>query len=458
VSRRAEAVPPVEQFAREIAPETVQNVSSASAIRVVNRIKTLNEAFADPEAARQRAAEIKDYVLDNLKDLLIQLEAKCLEHGIRVHWARDAERARRIALEICRAAYPDGGTIVKAKSMLTEEIHLNPFLEENGYRPVETDLGEYVVQLEHDTPSHIITPIVHMNRGQVATAFEREGLGPHTEDPGELTMQARSKLRSYFREAQIGISGVNFAIAETGRIVLVENEGNNRLSTTAPDLHIAFMGIEKILPREADLALFLRLLGCSATAQHMTGYVHLIGGPRSEERDGPREVHLILVDNGRTRILGNQYREILRCIRCGACQNVCPVYRRVSGHAYHHVYGGPIGAVLAPALDGIEKMGWVAKASSLCGACEEVCPVRIPIPRMLLQIRDEAVRAGAIHESVPWSLFARGATSGWQWRTGLKLLPLATKVPHPLKKGWTEYRALPHRVGRSFRSWWNERS
>jgi len=449
--------PPVEKFAREIAPEKVANVSSASATRVISRIKALAEAFEDPDAARRHAAEVKNYVLDNLKDLLIQLEAKCQENGIRVYWAKDGERARQIALEICRATYPEGGTIVKAKSMVTEEIHLNPFLEENGYRPVETDLGEYVVQLEHETPSHIVAPIVHMNRGQVANAFEREGLGPRTEDPVELTMQARAKLRSHFREAQIGISGVNFAVAETGRLVLVENEGNNRLSTTAPVVHIAFMGIEKILPCEPDLALFLRLLGCSATAQHMTGYVHLISGPRKEERDGPREVHLILLDNGRSRILRSQYREILRCIRCGACQNVCPVYRQVSGHAYHYVYSGPIGAVLAPALDGVEKMGWVAKASSLCGACEEVCPVCIPIPRMLLQIRDESVRAGAVKDSVPWHLFAKAATSGWQWRAGLKLLPMASKMPHPLKQGWTEYRAMPHRVGRPFRSWWNER-
>ncbi len=454
------SVPLVEQFARQIAPEKAANVGKASAVRVTSRIKALAQAYEDPDAARQRAAEIKSYVLDNLRSLLIELEAKCEANGIQVHWAKNAESARRIVLDICRSsgqASVQPPVIVKAKSMVTEEIHLNPFLEENGFEPVETDLGEYVVQLEHETPSHIIAPIVHMNRRQIADAFEREGLGPHTEDPGELTMQAREKLRGYFRKAKIGISGVNFAVAETGRLVLVENEGNSRLSTTAPDVHIALMGIEKVIPREADLALFLRLLGCSATAQHVTGYAHMISGPRKDEQDGPRTVHLILLDNGRTKILKGQYREILRCIRCGACQNVCPVYRQVSGHGYHHVYSGPIGAVLAPALDGVEKMGWVAKASSLCGACEEVCPVKIPIPRMLLQIRDEATRAGVIEDAAPWRLYAKAAASGWKWRAGLKLLPMASRFPHPLKQGWTEYRVMPHRSSRNFRSWWNDR-
>lgn len=451
--------PPVEQFAREMAKETTASVRGASLLKTISRITSLADAFEDPTAARQRAAEIKNYVLDNLKDLLLQLESRCQANGIQVHWAKDAESARRICLEICRKKSPSGGTIVKAKSMVTEEIHLNHFLEENGYKPVETDLGEYVVQLDHDTPSHIVTPIIHRNRRQVADTFEKEGLGPRSEDPATLSMQARERLRAYFREAKIGISGVNFAIAESGRLVLIENEGNNRLSTTAPDVHIAFMGIEKILPREADLPLFIRLLGNSATGQQLTSYIHLISGPRKDEKDGPSEVHLIFLDNGRSNVLNGPYREILRCIRCGACLNVCPVYRQVSGHAYQSVYSGPVGAVLAPALEGIEKMGWLAKASSLCGACEEVCPVRIPIPRMLLQIRDEAVRSGAIKEDAPWELFAKGAVSGWKWRAGLKLLPMASKAARsPLKDGWTEYRALPHRAGRTFRSWWNERT
>jgi L-lactate dehydrogenase complex protein LldF len=450
--------PPVEEFARHIEAETTASVRSASAIKTQGRLVALAQAFDQPEDARSRAAEIKNYVLDNLKPLLLQFEAQCLANGMRVHWAADSAGARQIILEICRMQGGQPGTIVKAKSMATEEIHLNGFLEETAFKPVETDLGEYVVQLDHDTPSHIVTPIIHKNRRQVADAFEREKLGPRTEDPGELAMQAREKLRSYFREAKIGISGVNFGVAESGRLVLVENEGNNRLSTTAPDVHIALMGIEKLIPREGDLPLFLRLLANSATSQQLTSYVHLITGPRTEENDGPKEVHLILLDNGRSRVLNGPYKDILRCIRCGACLNVCPVYRQASGHAYGHVYSGPVGAVLAPALEGVEKMGWLAKASSLCGSCEEVCPVKIPIPRMLLQLRDEAHRAGAIEDPTPWHLYAKAALSGWKWRTGLKLLPMAARFPHPLKQGWTEHRALPEREGRSFRSWWNDRA
>jgi L-lactate dehydrogenase complex protein LldF len=433
-------------------------VRSASEVKTSGRVAALADAFDDPDAARLRAAEIKAYVVDNLKPLLLQLESKCEANGIRVHWAKDAESARQIILGIAQIAAPGGGVVVKAKSMATEEIHLNPFLEQNGFKPVETDLGEYVVQLDGDTPSHIVTPIIHKNRRQVADAFEREGLGLRSDDPATLAMQARERLRSYFQQAKVGISGVNFAVAETGRLVLVENEGNNRLSTTAPDVHIALMGMEKVLPREADLPLFLRLLSCSATAQQMTSYVHLISGPRKNEIDGPTEVHLVILDNGRSRVLNGPYRDILRCIRCGACLNVCPVYRQVSGHGYGHVYSGPLGAVLAPALEGVEKMGYLSKASSLCGACEEVCPVQIPIPRMLLQLRDEAYREGVIKDPAPWGLYAKGATSDWKWRLGLKLLPMASQLPHPLKGNWEESRTVPQRVGRSFRKWWNARS
>lgn len=271
-------------------------------------------------------------------------------------------------------------------------------------------------------------------------------------------MQARRHLRESFRTARVGISGVNFGIAETGRLVLVENEGNNRLSTTAPEVHIALMGIEKLIPSEADLAVFLRLLAGSATGQTVTSYTHFIRGPRGDELDGPREVHVVLLDNGRSKIMSGPYRSILRCIRCGACLNVCPVYRQASGHAYHHVYSGPLGAVLAPALEGPEKLGAIAKASTLCGACEEVCPVKIPIPTMLLRLRDEAFRAGLIHEPIPWSGFAVGATNSTAWKMGLTMLPLASNVPHPMKWGWSEFRAQPKREGREFRRWWREQS
>ena len=391
--------PSVEKFARKVAPETTASVRSASVAKVDARIAALSEAFDDVEGARTQAAQIKDFVLDNLSTLLPQLELKCRLNGIDVHWAKDAATANQIILDLCKQSSPDGGTIVKAKSMATEEIHLNKRLIKAGYEVVETDLGEFVVQIDNDTP-----------------------------------------------------------IAESGRIVLVENEGNNRLSTTAPDVHIAVMGLEKVLPNESDLPLFLKLLAGSATGQRMTTYVHMISGPRRrDEMDGPKEIHLIILDNGRSKVLNGPYRDILRCIRCGACLNVCPVYRQVSGHAYKHVYSGPLGAVLGPALEGVEKLPDLAKASSLCGACEEVCPVKIPIPRMLLQLREEAVRKGLIKENIPWAAFSVGSTSGFRWRMGLKMLPMAPLVKHPAKAGWEEFKDLPKKQGRDFRKWWNGR-
>jgi L-lactate dehydrogenase complex protein LldF len=434
-----------DKFVRELDEDTVRSVR-ASTIRVANnRTNTLADVFEDVDAARTTAAAIKSYVLDNLRDLLLQLEERCTANGIQVHWAKDAASANRIILEICG---PGGATVVKAKSMATEEIHLNKHLIEAGHTPVETDLGEFVIQIDKDTPSHIVAPIIHKDRRQIARSFEREGLGPYTEEPEELTMQARSHLRSQFMKADVGVSGVNFAVASTGRIVLVENEGNNRYSTTAPRVHIALMGIEKVLPTEGDLALFLRLLAGSATGQRLTVYTHMISGPRREERDGPTEVHLVLLDNGRSRVLKGEYRDILRCIRCGACLNVCPVYRRSSGHAYGHVYPGPLGAVLAPALEGIDAMGQLAKASSLCGACKDVCPVDIPIPDMLLKLRSQDTR----NSSATWKWFGVGAQSAMFWKAGLKVLPMVG-----MPRAWTEFRDQP-RKGRDFRRWWRGRS
>lgn len=444
----------IEDYARSLDRATTDSVRSASALKVAARSNSLSRLFDDVPLAQSRAASIKQYVLDNLKSLLLQLETNCTANGVTVHWATNAESARAIILKLCQDSAPEGSTIVKAKSMATEEIHLNDYLTEHGYKPVETDLGEYVVQLDGDAPSHIVTPIIHKTREQVSETFAREGLGPQTAVAEELAMQARERLRSYFQSSPVGISGVNFAIAESGRLVLVENEGNNRFSTTAPKTHIALMGIEKILPTEADLALFLPLLSGSATGQALTSYVHLISGPAP---DGPSQVHLILLDNGRSRVLAGQYREILRCIRCGACLNVCPVYRQASGHAYGNVYSGPLGAVLGPALEGVEKLGDLAKASSLCGACEEVCPVKIPIPRLLLELRDEAERKGVLDDQPPWTKFRIGASSPLLWRAGLKLLPLAERMPNRLAGAWSQGRDLPQREDRSFRNWWHER-
>lgn len=453
------ARPIVERNARKVSPKITAATRRGTANASEARARDLPKSFSDLDAARSQAAQIKDYVLGNLTNLLTHFELKCRQNGMIVHWARDAESARSTILKICREVQKDGCTVIKAKSMATEEIELNEHLEGAGFRVVETDLGEYVAQIDHEKPSHIVAPIIHKSRADVAASFEREGLGPYTENPAELTAQARTRLRSEFKEAKIGISGVNFGIAESGRIVLVENEGNSRLSTTAPAVHIALMGLEKLLPSEADLPLFLKLLAGSSTGQRLTTYTHLISGPRRrDESDGPLFVHLVILDNGRTKVLNGPYRQVLRCIRCGACLNTCPVFRQVGGYAYGQVYSGPIGAVLAPAMKGVEALPELAKASSLCGACEEVCPVKIPIPKLLLQLRDEAVRAGALKETVPWALYAFGATSGVRWRAGLKLLPMAKLARHPIKAGWTEFREMPERQGRDFRKWWNGRS
>lgn len=445
----------VERFARGLPVRVVQSVRSASAAKVQSRLDAGRAYFGEGlDAARSQAAAIKDEVLDRLDEWVERFEQAAAANGMIVHRAADAEAARAIIVGLIKDRAGPGAGIVKAKSMATEEIHLNAALEEEGYHPLETDLGEFIVQLDGDTPSHIVTPIIHKNRFEVAATMAREGIGPYSEEPETLTMQAREHLREAFRTAAIGISGGNFLVAESGRIVLVENEGNNRLSTTAPDVHIALVGIEKLVPRDADLPLFLRLLGLSATGQQLTTYTHFIHGPRREdEPDGPKEVHVVLLDNGRRRVAAGPYRSILRCIRCGACLNVCPVYRSASGHGYEHVYSGPVGAVLAPALEGVEKLGDLAKASTLCGACEEVCPVKIPIPDLLLKLRDEAERKGSPEEfgKLDWTWFGQAATDAKKWRTGLKLLPLAKLAP---LGGWGESHATPEREGRDFRMWW----
>lgn len=446
----------VEKYSNHIKSETAQNVSSASQAKTAQRVIALNTFFDQPEQMQIWASKVKGYVLDNLADLLLQFESKCQANGIQVHWAEDAKEANEIILGLCKQGA--GTTIVKAKSMATEEIHLNKALEANGFQPIETDLGEFVVQIDDDIPTHIVTPIIHKNRGEISKSFVRENLGPETTIPEELAAQARAHLRSKFQAAKIGISGVNFGIAETGRIVLVENEGNSRLSTTAVDTHIAVMGIEKLLPTEQDLATFLPLLAGSATGQRITTYTHFITGPRQPGQiDGPTSVHVVLLDNGRSKILAGEYRDILKCIRCGACLNVCPVYRQVGGHGYEHVYSGPLGAVLAPGLEGVKAFGDLAKASSLCGACEEVCPVRIPIPRMLLQLRDETFRAGANTDHIPWRVFSMGATKPFIWKSGLMMVPMAPLVPHPLAAAWKFTRDLPKNEQESFRRWWGNR-
>jgi L-lactate dehydrogenase complex protein LldF len=449
--------PRVERFARELSPLRVEAVRAATKAKTALRTTALETSLgSDWEQARGEAARIKDRVLADLPAHVDRLEAACRAKGVRVHRAASAADARKIILGLLEAAGSRGKPIVKAKSMATEEIHLNAALIDAGYDVVETDLGEFVIQLDGDTPSHIVTPLIHKNRLDVARTFSREGLGPYTEEPAELAVQARAFLRQKFREAGAGISGVNFAVAETGRIVIVENEGNNRLSTTAPKVHIALMGIEKIVPDEASLPLFLKLLAASATNQFVTTYTHFVSGPRrTDEPDGPEEVHLILLDNGRSRIVQGPYRGILRCIRCGACQNACPVYRQATGHGYGHVYAGPIGAVFAPALEGVARHGELSKASSLCGLCEEVCPVKIPIPDMLLRLRRDWMREGG-EEGGLWRLFRTAAVSPFKWAWARRAASWAGAFG-PFLGDWNREREAPGRVGRDFRRWWDGR-
>jgi L-lactate dehydrogenase complex protein LldF len=417
------------------------------------------------EALRETAARTKDHTLAHLDTYLAQLETQVTARGGAVHWASDAAEACRIITDLARLR--GVRRVVKSKSMTTEEIDLNPALQAAGMTVVETDLGEYVVQLADDRPSHIIAPIIHKSAASVAEVFSRRLGVPQQARPEDLARVARETLRAEFLAADMGITGVNFAIAETGTLVIVENEGNARLTTTRPRIHVAVMGIEKVIPRLADLGVFLRLLARSATGQRASVYASLLTGPRrAAETDGPDELHLVILDNGRTRVLADsELREALRCIRCGACLNVCPVFERAGGHAYESEYSGPIGAVITPALRGLERAGELPFASTLCGACVDVCPVKINLPRMLLELRGRAVRAGL----VGWKdrLFARAWVFVMCSPTRLRLLgglgrviqrPLIRRgridrLPYPFS-GWTASRTAPPLAATPFRAWW----
>ncbi len=353
------------------------------------RRRAAAEGLDNWEALREQARSIKDEILLHLDRYLEEFVSNAERRGAKVHWARDAAEANAIVVRITQSH--GAHRLVKSKSMVTEEIHLNDALQAVGLEVIETDLGEYIIQLAGETPSHIIAPAIHKNRKQVAELFtDKLGIAP-TDDIAQLTQAARRVLRQRFAAADVGISGVNFGVAETGTILILENEGNIRLTTSLPRTHIAVMGIEKIVPRFADLEVFLKLLPRSGTGQRMSTYQSLITGTkRSAQDEGPEEVHIVLLDNGRSRMLAHPVtRQALACIRCGACLNACPVYQQIGGHAYGSVYPGPIGAVITPQLIGLSKGAQLPFASSLCGACREVCPVKIDIPELLLHLRSE---------------------------------------------------------------------
>jgi L-lactate dehydrogenase complex protein LldF len=418
------------------------------------RRKEAAASLANWEELRTQARAIKDEVLSDLDRYLKEFVRNAESRGAVVHRARDAAEANSIICGLAKER--NARVIVKSKSMTTEETHLNEALEAAGMQVVETDLGEYIIQLAHEPPSHIIAPAIHKTRQQIGELFTAELGMPPTEDVDQMTSTARATLRDRFAAADVGISGVNFAIAETGTIVIVENEGNIRLTTSLPRLHIAMMGIEKVIPRFADLDVFLKLLPRSGTGQRLTTYQSFITGvKRAPEDEGPEELHIVLLDNGRSRMLAHPVtRQSLACIRCGACLNACPVYQQVGGHAYGSVYPGPIGAVITPQLMGIQKAAQLPFASSLCGACRDVCPVKIDIPQLLLHLRGEiSQRKGSVTERIAFKVWARVMTSPSLY----KLSSVAGRVLQrvmPISRAWTKGRDLRPIESKSFHDQW----
>ena len=420
------------------------------------------------EALRDAARDIKDHAIALLDIYLERFEQRVVESGGVVHWCETPGEARDLVLRLCKEV--DARTVTKGKTMIAEEIGLNPFLESHGIAPIETDLGEYIIQLADEPPSHIIAPAIHKTKNQVADLFhehhQQYGKTQRLDDPGELVDEARQVLRRKYIEADVGITGANFLIAETGSTVIVTNEGNGDLTQTLPKRHIVLATPEKIVPTLEDATTLLRVLARSATGQEFSVYTTFSTGPRRpDDLDGPESFHVIILDNGRSRLVGGPFQDMLRCIKCGTCLFHCPVYASIGGHAYGSVYQGPMGAVLTPNLIGLPTTRHLPNASSLCGRCEAVCPVRIPIPRMLRHLREK----GFGERLVPWR--ERWAVAAWAWiarrprvyRLWARFLvgvlrTIAGRSGRmrrlPLSRGWTGGRDFPAPQGETFMDLW----
>ena len=415
--------------------------------------------IANLENAKRKAHMIKWKVMENLDKFLPEFELNFQRRGGKVIWANDYKEAQAEILQIMQRA--GAKTVVKSKSMVTEEIHLNEFLENHQMESLETDLGEYIVQLLGQPPYHIVTPAMHLSKEDIAKLFHERFDTPIDATPEQLTQKARELLREKYLTADVGITGANFLIADTGSIAISENEGNARLCTTFPKIHIAIVGIEKIIPSMADLDLFWPLLSTHGTGQNLTVYNSILSGPRQHgETDGPEEMYVILLDNGRTNLLAQkEQRQGLYCIRCGACLNACPIYKNVGGHSYNTPYSGPIGSVITPHMRGMEDFKHLSYASSLCGNCSEVCPVKIEIHKMLLLNRRDAVKEGLVTRKERW---------GWKlWKKGMlsrKLMDFfsgKTKnriLNRYFKKSWGHFRAMPNVAEQSFSKLWAEKN
>jgi L-lactate dehydrogenase complex protein LldF len=424
-----------------------------------NSVKNGTYQFADHELARKRTSFIKTQVIENLDKYLMEFENNFTKQGGKVIWARDAEEALKEIEKIFKAK--NAKSIVKSKTMTSEEIHLNEFLEKRNVEVVETDLGEYIVQLNGQKPYHIVTPAMHMSRQDVSELFANKLGVPYIEDPAELTLIARNILRQKYLDADIGMTGANFIIADIGGISVTENEGNARMSTTFPKTQITVVGIEKLIPSIMDLALFLPMLAHSGTGQQVTVYNTILSGPRKpDETDGPEEMYVVLIDNGRTTLLADvEKRQALNCIRCGACLNACPVYKNVGGHTYNTTYSGPIGSVITPHYRGMEDFKHLSFASSLCGACTSVCPVKIDLHNLLLLNRKQSVKEGLsnkweIRGFKLWTMAMK--KRAWMNFGGSSLKNMA--LGFLFKNSWGKHRNMPELAPKSFNEQWKEKN